>query len=520
MVIVMRRLICIFSALLVLISLVSCAGGGTIDVDIDKTISDETLEYTLFANDLGAYDAENRIVDKWEKQFNVKFNFEGTGTDWMQTLALRINSDDMPDLFFFVPNDPSYMTAYSNFVKKQLVIPLSDVVTQEETPSLYSLLNVDDYSDLKMNGKMYFAPSVASDFNTTLYVRRDWMNKLNIQTPTTLDDFEAMLKAFTDNDPDGNGKKDTYGMGASKVFEWLSYFRLAFGVTPGWSKDASGTWQLDSFTSGYKDFLKWLNGLYGKGYLKNEFFLYDDSDALNDFYNGKCGVVMYNGGRATGGITYKMRRLDKNAKVDVIPMPDGVTQGGYTTGGNWWGGWSIAYSAKEPMRLVKFLDYMYSEEGMEERLYGLEGVHYTKDESGEIVPNFEERLTEKLFGTTDDGEPRDFFGIGAYFGSPYKIADNKIVDNTSVSIYAEKDLAKRSSEYANRNLIRNFPRDTMVLGEEYAKTYSAVSDRVYTYSVRIVSGTVGIDEGFEKMKNLAVEDGYANLQKILKDTYD
>ena len=60
----------------------------------------------------------------------------------------------------------------------------------------------------------------------------------------------------------------------------------------------------------------------------------------------------------------------------------------------------------------------------------------------------------------------------------------------------------------------------MVLGEEYAKTYSAVSDRVYTYSVRIVSGTVGIDEGFEKMKNLAVEDGYANLQKILKDTYD
>lgn len=118
MVIVMRRLICIFSALLVLISLVSCAGGGTIDVDIDKTISDETLEYTLFANDLGAYDAENRIVDKWEKQFNVKFNFEGTGTDWMQTLALRINSDDMPDLFFFVPNDPSYMTAYSNFVKK------------------------------------------------------------------------------------------------------------------------------------------------------------------------------------------------------------------------------------------------------------------------------------------------------------------------------------------------------------------------------------------------------------------
>ena len=68
MVIVMRRLICIFSALLVLISLVSCAGGGTIDVDIDKTISDETLEYTLFANDLGAYDAENRYWQEREEE--------------------------------------------------------------------------------------------------------------------------------------------------------------------------------------------------------------------------------------------------------------------------------------------------------------------------------------------------------------------------------------------------------------------------------------------------------------------
>ena len=512
----MRKFLFLLIAVLLVVFSAGCKG-KSLSIDIDREISDKTLEYTLFANDLGAYDNKNRVVEKWEKQFNVKFDFQGTGADWMETLCLRINSNDMPEMFFFIPNDPNYMTAYSNFVNKQLLIPLSDLAVKEETPNLYALINSDDFKGLKIDDKMYFAPTVASDFNTSIYVRKDWMDKLGIETPKTIDEFTAMLRAFTENDPDGNGKKDTYGMAASKVFEWMSYFRIAFGANPGWSKDSSGEWQLDAFTPEYKNFLTWMNDIYNKGYLKKEFYLYDDNDALNDFYNGKCGAVMFNGGRATGGMTFKMRRLDKNAVVDVIPMPDGAAKGGYTTAGIWWGGWSVSYSAAEPMRAAKILDYFYSEQGMAERLYGLEGIHYTKDASGEIIPNFEERLTEKLFGTTDDGKPRDYFAIGSYFGDPIKIVNNKIESNISNCIYSEPELAKRTSEYANRNLIRT--PDTLALGEQYAKTYAKVADRVYTYSIRIVAGNIGMDEGIQKMRSLAEEDGYKNLQKIVKEHY-
>ncbi len=515
-----RTLVLAIVAVLVL-ALFGCTGGGNdLTIDIDRTITDKKLDYTLFANDMSVRDESNRVMDKWEEMFNADFHLEGSGADWMETLSLRINADDMPDMFFFVPNDTNYMTAYSNFVKKQLLIPLSDLATEEDTPYLYEYINSPEFDELRIDGKMYFMPTFVSDFSNTIYVRQDWLDNLGMEQPTTIEEFEEMLRAFTEDDPDGNGKNDTYGMAASKVFEWLAYFRISFGVTPGWSKDENGDWQHEAFTDEYEDFLVWMRHLYEEGYIKNEFYLYDDSDGINDFYNGLCGVMLYNGGRATGGVTYNMRRLNKNAVVDIIPMPDGVAPGGYTTNGNWWGCWSIAYSAEEPMRLAKFLDYMLSPEGMDERLYGLEGIHFDYAEDGSIVPNWEERLTESsFFGATDDGMPRDYYAVGSYFGAPFKMENGIPVNDTDPCIYAEPELAQKSIEYGMENLIRYFPRETLHLGEDYAKTYSRVADRVYTYSIRIVAGNIGLEEGLAQMKKEAESDGYAKLQEIIKNAY-
>lgn len=510
--------LCLLAAMAV--GLFGCAGAGDLTIEIDRTITDKKLEYTFFANEMAARNDENTVVDKWEEMFNAEFTFEGTGADWMESLSLRINADDMPDMFFFVPNDTNYMTAYTNFVEKQMIIPLSDLATKEDTPYLYAYLNSPEFEDLRIDGKMYFMPSYAGVYSNTIYVRQDWLDKLGMKAPETIEEFEEMLRAFTEDDPDGNGRNDTFGMTASKVFEWLQFFRISFGVQPGWSKDANGNWQHEAFTQEYKNFLEWMRGLYAKGYIKNEFYLYEESDTLNDFYNGKCGVLLYNGARATGGVTYNMRRLNKEAVINVLPMPNGVAQGGYVTNGNWWGCWSVAYSAEEPMRLAKFLDYMLSEDGMAERLYGLEGVHYTKNAEGNIELNFEERLKEpKFFGATDDGKPRDYFAVGGYFGAPFKMVDGYPVQNEDSCVFSEPELAEKTIQYGMQNLLRYYPRETLHLGEDYAKTYSKIADRVYTYSVRIVAGNIGVDDGLSQMKAAADSDGYAKLQQILKDTF-
>ena len=506
---------CVASLLL----LSGCKGGGDLTVDVDKTVTDKHLDYSLYANSMGTYDDNNEIVKKWEEMFNCSFRFEGAAVDWMETMCLRANSDDLPELFFFVQNDPNYMEAYANMVKNGLVAPLSDYVTKEETPYLYALLNADCFKNLAIDGKMYFMPCPAPGYGNTIYVRKDWLDRLGIAEPKTTEEFEEMLRAFTEDDPDGNGKNDTYGMAASKVFDWISFFKIGFGCEPGWSKQADGTYELDAFSSNYRDYLTWMSGLYEKGYIKNEFFLYEDSDALNDFFNGKCGVCQYNGSKWTGGMTYTISKLDPNAVIDVLPMPSEKAEGGYYANGDWWGGWSIAYDAEEPMRLVRFLEYLQSPDGMEERLYGLKDIHYSKDADGNITPIYENRLKTGLFGISEDGQPRDMFQIGMYFGGDYRIENGEMVNHASDSIYMEPEMAKKTFEYA-KNLKRNFPMDVMDLGTEYSSVYARVYDRIVTYSVRIISGTISVDEGLAKMRSLSEQDGYQKLQDIIKSHYD
>ena len=50
--------------------------------------------------------------------------------------------------------------------------------------------------------------------NEGILIRKDWLDKLGLKVPKTTDEFFEVMKAFTFKDPDGNGKNDTYGLGA------------------------------------------------------------------------------------------------------------------------------------------------------------------------------------------------------------------------------------------------------------------------------------------------------------------
>ncbi len=497
-----------------------CKPSGIDDIVIDKTISGETVEYTLFAHDLNVYGEDNRVFQQLEEKFNIKLKMNGAPfSNWMEKLCLLINADDPPDLFNFIPNDYTYSSSYYNFVNNQMVLPLSDLISEEDTPNLVKLFNCDLYKDLKVNGKYYFVPNPTYATNHVMYVRKDWLNNLGLSAPTTLDEYTAMLQALTENDPDKNGKKDTYGLSASKVFEWMNNFKPTFGVSPGWSKGSDGKWVLDAFTDEYKSFLTWMKDLYSKGYLKPEFYLYDDSEAENDFINGKAGCLISNGDAKVGGMVSKMAKVDPKAEIDVLPMPDGAGKGGYVGTGCWWGGWSISYRAKEPMRLAKLLDYLHSEEGQLLRLCGIRDIHYTVDETGEITPNYEEREKEgdKSFPADDDGKRRGYFSFGAYFGNLYEISGSEIKMNAVKSTYAFPELTDRAWEMTNKNIVYQYPATGMELPSEFSQISTKVTDKVTTYSVRIIAGNIGFEEGLKKMREESVTAGYDSAVKLLEE---
>ncbi len=485
---------------------------------VDKTISDETLTYSVFASDLNVLGDSDRVLQSIEEKFNIKLKLEGASAEsWLETLSTRINANDPPDLFHFIPNYHLYTDAYYNFVNKSMVLPISDFMSEEETPNLSALLSCEPFSRLSINDKFYFIPAITSPKASVLYVRRDWMENVGItKDPVTVAEYEDMFKRFTENDPDKNGKNDTYGLTMSKVFEWMQALLPTFDITPEWSK-VDGKWEYHPFTPNYRNFLEWLSQLYAKGYLKNEFFLYDESESINDFIGGKAGCLIQSWSSAVD-IQNSMARTNENAKIDVLAMPNGAGESAAVDAeGNWWGGWSISYKAKEPYRLVKLLDYFHSPDGQMNILCGIEDVHYSVDANGEVQPNLEERAKEpeNHFQQATNQELRGFYAFGTRFTYPYTIKDNRVEWTPINSIYANYEFIEKAFNINRQRVVRSFPNSSTELSGEFALNSIAVYEKVETYSVRIVAGLIGLDEGLQAMRDEATD--YPAMQAEMEE---
>lgn len=68
------------------------------------------------------------------------------------------------------------------------------------------------FNPVVREGKVYgmaIAPNLTE--GEVMLIRQDWLDRLDLKAPTTIEEFEQVIAAFTNEDPDGNGKKDTYG---------------------------------------------------------------------------------------------------------------------------------------------------------------------------------------------------------------------------------------------------------------------------------------------------------------------
>lgn len=120
------------------------------------------------------------------------------------------------------------------------------------------------------------------------YYRADWLEKLNLAVPTTVDEFYAMMKAFTEKDPDGNGQNDTYGMTG-----WLWQINFIPWVDMyAWVKGEDGKWIPGFISPAMLDALKFYNKLYQEKILDPEFA---NSSYKSMFYTDKVGVIGANG---------------------------------------------------------------------------------------------------------------------------------------------------------------------------------------------------------------------------------
>jgi putative aldouronate transport system substrate-binding protein len=131
-----------------------------------------------------------------------------------------------------------------------------------------------------------------------LFIREDWMKKLNLEAPETLEDLEKVMDAFVNQDPDGNGQKDTYGLAIgfkNNLNTWMSdagWIFGAYGTMPNqWNKTEDGKLEHGSTNPAMKEGLATLTDWMNKGYVHKESGLWDEGKASELFTSGQAGII-------------------------------------------------------------------------------------------------------------------------------------------------------------------------------------------------------------------------------------
>ncbi|MFT8337448.1 hypothetical protein [Schleiferilactobacillus harbinensis] len=179
-------------------------------------------------------------------------------------------------------------------------------------------------SPVTRDGKIYgisIAPAYTE--GEVMIIRQDWLDKLHLKAPRTIDELQKVMDAFTNDDPDGNGKKDTFGLTFSGkdgyATGWVADSQTIFTAFTGnqimnsWQKDSNGQLAYGSIASGNKEGLAKMAEWHKKGYLYPEGGATAAWDAMKPFNEGKAGIIF--GRPWVVDSLADVKTVDKKAKV-------------------------------------------------------------------------------------------------------------------------------------------------------------------------------------------------------------
>jgi putative aldouronate transport system substrate-binding protein len=327
------------------------------------------------------------------EKFNVDFKKEYTVySEYKQKLTTVVSSGDIPDVIGFESLDANFY----KWAEQGAFLPLDDFI--KDYPTL-KIVPDDVWAPMKAKGKIYAIPRYfPATYLNSIIIRKDWLDNLGLKVPTNYDELKQVAIAFTKNDPDQNGKNDTYGLVLGQKIN-PNYGMGAYWDSGAWyHKDKDGNYIPGHISEARKQLTQWLADLYKEGAVTKDFALMNPTQYNNEFYSGKGGIFLASPRGMSESLMQGLVKLNPGAKFVAVPpfkAPDGSQ--GYTAGSGYYT--TIALSAKlknEPdkvRRILEMIDYGRKFIPPSERtpknpdidwIYGKEGVGY-KYENGKIV---------------------------------------------------------------------------------------------------------------------------------------
>lgn len=525
-----KRVYCAVLAGVMGLSLAGCGnknGADTAKVteDIQFPITDQEIELRYWqpmnsklAANVGNI-GEVECLQELQRITGVKLKFESpaVGQDSEQ-FNLLLASKNLPDIIFYKWIGQSQTP--DKFIEDGIIQSLTPYIGTVAT-NLDKLMQEDPHTKKEItddNGDYFMFPMLKLDeklrVNRGFSIRQDWLDKLNLEVPTNKDELYHVLKAFKENDPNGNGQADEIPL-VSKKSEGIEALMAMFGTNKDFiQKD--GKVVFGPMEPEFKDALEFFNKLYTENLLDVDYSLSDDK-AIDAKVTSNSAGVMYGLGSKLSSWSQTMAKKNPSFKLTALhqfkaPDGKGYMNNRVVINANNGYGSAITRDNKYPAVTAKLLDYAYSEEGNRLFNYGVEGKTYTMEDG-------EPKFTDLIMKSSDGKSPGDAVSKYCFANVDQAMVlnpDTGLKLNTPETLIISTDAWKE--DYYTGHLL---PTMSYTL-EENRKMFSTMSD-IETYRDEMIDRFImgaepisNFDSFVAQLKSMGIED----IIKIKQDAYN
>ncbi|WP_100407620.1 extracellular solute-binding protein [Bacillus solitudinis] len=456
----------------------------SIESNSDKN---EVFQFSLMANLYSPSVPKDRVLKLIEEKTNTKLDIQWVpDNNYEERLSTVFATNTLPDAVFL--KNQNTFSQYKEAIRDEQFWEISTYMDEFEN---LSKLKETVLNNTLVDGKLYSLYQGRPLSRQGYIYRKDWADNLGLSEPTTTDEFFEMARAFTEDDPDGNGKDDTFGVTDRGDLVYGAFKTVAswFGVPNNWG-EKDGKLLPEFMFDEYKDTMDYFKRMHENGYINQDFPVTSSIDQIAFMKNGSAGIFV--GNMQYVGTLY-------NDAVALNPEVEfGVNN--YVEGPNGeFGIWSIpgygnlvlfpksSIESEEKLRkILGFFDALMTPEIANLTQWGIEGEHYSVEDGG-AVPSKE---LEKL-----DAEVRPYTSI--LIGEPET--------NGSYEGITDYEVRSESNELVkdNENYLINDPTTTLDSETQTSqgdRLYNIISDATYKYILGQID-EAGFDKAIDEWKN-------------------
>ena len=289
---------------------------------VDSILTEKPSQITVLV-DGTLVDQENgrdEFEAKWEAITGIDLVILQPGHDvYYDEVTKVFETTDLPDVVLLSSN---YYTSYAS---KGL---LTDITPYYEGSELQSRIqtagNEALVEGITINNKLYGMTPTRGNGCTT-YIKKAWLDRVGMAPPTNYEEYLAMLQAFTEGDPDGNGiNGDTYGVSAAGIINaeapYINYLPEFYqDAYPSFYQHEDGTWADGFMEEPMRAALMRLRDAYSKGYIDPDIVENSTSNCRDKFYANDFGVFTYWAGTWAKTLSDKLQDAGVNGEIVTIP---------------------------------------------------------------------------------------------------------------------------------------------------------------------------------------------------------